>query len=146
MRVIQSGLIFTDVLQQRASSLFQWLTQPVTSGWVWDYQCFICAVEDRLRLLRLSYVKMRDCQEKPQGCDNNLSISPFFLLLPLSFYFNLSRPCLLSSSLTFHPLFLSPNVKRLCSFPFLPPYLPLPRLLCLSPLHHIYISFFSSSA
>lgn len=73
-----------------AASLSQWLTEPVTFGRVWDYWCFICALVAHLWLLRLSYVKMRDCQEKPQGCDNNLSISPFFLPLPRSFYFNLS--------------------------------------------------------
>lgn len=110
-----------------AASLFQWLTEPVTFGWVWDYWCFVCAVVAHLRLLRLSYVKMRDCQQKPQGYNSNLSISPFFLPLPLSFDFNLfvclSSPPLWLFILTFSKcLILSLSPSLILSLPF-PSYL-----------------------
>lgn len=129
---------------EQATSLSQWLTEPVTFGWVRDYWCFICAAVAHLRLLRLSYVKMRDCQEKPQGCDNNLSISPFFLPLPLSFYFNLSA-CLSSPPLWLFilsfcltvPASLSPISS--CSFHH--PYFPLPPSLILSLPFPSYLYF-----
>lgn len=134
-----------------ATSLFQWLTEPVTFGWVWDYWCFICAVVAHLRLLRLSYVKMRDCQTKPQGCDNNLSVSGFLLPLPLSFCFNLSVfPLLLSdfsySLSVFQWQSLYHFIHSWFIFPSSPPYFPLPRSSVSPPSIISMRPTFSSSA
>lgn len=130
-----------------ATSLSQWLTEPVTFGWVWDYWCFICAVVAHLRLLRLSYVKMRDCQTKPQGCDNNLSVSWLSPATPSLFLlqsFCLSSPPLWLLILTFClPVTISlPFHPFLVHLPFLTTLFPPPSLICLSPFHHIYASYF----
>lgn len=100
---------------------FQWLTGPVTFGWVGDYWCFICAAVAHLRLLRLSYVKMRDCQKKPQGCKSNLSIFWFF---------SATASLFLLQSLSFLSVLTFNN----------PP--PHPLLISTLPFHHIYFPTF----
>lgn len=80
---------------------------------------------------------------------------PFHLSLfsatPSLFLFQSFCLSFLSPSLTSHTHFMSPSASLSSHlihfwFPFSPPYFPLPRLFCRSPFHHIYISYFSSSA